>query len=285
MMFLFDVVETGSKPEDRFRYDGFTLKDFKQAVINMSSFTEGTDAWSTVFTENHDQPRSITRFGNDSPKHRFKSGKMLATLQAALTGTLFIYQGQEIGMTNVPRSWPIEEYLDINSINYYNQFKAAHPDDKEALEKLLDTINLLARDNARTPVQWDDSDNAGFSTGKPWMRVNDNYKEINVASQVNDKTSLFHYWKKALEVRKEYKNLLIYGKLNVLDFDNEKTFTFTKTQNKDIAYIVLNFTEEDVKFEKLVKGDYSLVLSNVDNADSDILSPYEARVYIVDETS
>ncbi|PYD07114.1 glucohydrolase, partial [Pseudomonas savastanoi pv. glycinea] len=132
-------------------------------VINMSSFTEGTDAWSTVFTENHDQPRSITRFGNDSPKHRFKSGKMLATLQAALTGTLFIYQGQEIGMTNVPRSWPIEEYLDINSINYYNQFKAAHPDDKEALEKLLDTINLLARDNARTPVQWDDSDNAGFS--------------------------------------------------------------------------------------------------------------------------
>ncbi|QRG39018.1 alpha-glucosidase [Candidozyma auris] len=285
MMFLFDVVETGSKPEDRFRYDGFTLKDFKQAVINMSSFTEGTDAWSTVFTENHDQPRSITRFGNDSPKHRFRSGKMLATLQAALTGTLFIYQGQEIGMTNVPRSWPIEEYLDINSINYYNQFKAAHPDDKEALERLLDTINLLARDNARTPVQWDDSDNAGFSTGKPWMRVNDNYKEINVASQVNDKTSLFHYWKKALEVRKEYKNLLIYGKLNVLDFDNEKTFTFTKTQNKDIAYIVLNFTEEDVKFEKLVKGDYSLVLSNVDNADSDILSPYEARVYIVDETS
>ena len=139
MMFLFDLVDVGCDANDTFRYKGWDLKDFKKAIQNQSDFVKGTDAWSTVFIENHDRPRCVTRFGNDK-KYHDKSGKLLAMLQTTLTGTLFIYQGQEIGMTNLPRSWSIEEYKDINTINYYNAFKEKYgndPDFKEKEEKLL----------------------------------------------------------------------------------------------------------------------------------------------------
>ncbi|KAM9935218.1 hypothetical protein OXX80_005199 [Metschnikowia pulcherrima] len=278
MMFLFDFVELGSDPKDRFRYNGYKLTDLKKAVTTMSSFIDGTDAWSTCFFENHDQPRAITRFGNDSPEFRFKSGKMLATLLASLTGTLFIYQGQEIGMTNVPSTWDISEYLDINTINYYRQYKDLHGE--EGLKEMLKNINLLARDNARTPVQWDDSENGGFSTGKPWMRVNDNYKEVNAASQVNDPESLYSFYKKALHVRKEYKDALIYGKLEILDADNEQVFSFYKKYEGETAYVVLNFTKETLDF-KPVAGNLELVLSNEKDPKDGVLSAYESRVYIV----
>ena len=281
MMFLFDAVEVGSNPSDRFIYDGYKLTDFKNAVQNQSSFIEGTDAWSTVFYENHDQPRSITRFGNDSTKYRVKSGKLLALLQSTLSGTLYIYQGQEIGMTNLPRSWSIDEYLDINTINYYKEFKAKYGDNKEKMDKLMDNITLLVRDHARSPVQWDDSENAGFSTGKPWMRVNDNYKEINVASQVNDPNSLFSFWKQSLKIRKEYKDLLIYGSFKILDKENQKIFTYVKEAAGQRAYIVLNFTSESLKFENLDGGKLELVHSNVNVEDESTLSPYEGRFYLI----
>lgn len=281
MMFLFDAVEVGSNPSDRFIYDGYKLTDFKNAVQNQSSFIEGTDAWSTVFYENHDQPRSITRFGNDSTKYRVKSGKLLALLQSTLSGTLYIYQGQEIGMTNLPRSWSIDEYLDINTINYYKEFKAKYGDNKEKMDKLMDNINLLARDHARSPVQWDDTENAGFSTGKPWMRVNDNYKEINVASQVKDPNSLFSFWKKSLKIRKEYKDLLIYGSFKILDKENQKIFTYVKEAAGQRAYIVLNFTSESLKFENLDGGKLELLHSNVNVEDESTLSPYEGRFYLI----
>lgn len=278
MMFLFDLVELGSNTADRFRYDGFDLVELKNAVSKMIQFTEGTDAWATCFFENHDQPRAITRFGNDSPKYLFKSGKMLATLLVSLTGTLFIYQGQEIGMTNVPDTWDISEYLDINTINYHKQFMEKHTE--EEWKEIFKTINLLARDNARTPVQWDDSENAGFSTGKPWMRVNDNYKTVNAASQVNDSKSLYNYYKKALQVRKEHKDVLIHGSIEVLDLDNKKVFSFLKKSGSKTAYVVLNFSDDTLPFEKLVKGDIELVLSNVEEP-SDSLTPWEGRVYIL----
>lgn len=280
MMFLFDVVEVGCRVEDRFRYKGFTLPEFKTAINNICSFAEGTDAWATCYMENHDQPRCISRFGDDSPKWRVKSGKLLAALLSILTGTLFIYQGQEIGMVNVPRSWDVSEYLDINTINYYKDY-TTHKG-TEGMEELLDNINLLARDNARTPVQWDDSEYAGFSTGKPWMRVNDNFKEVNAASQVNDPNSLYNFYKKALAVRKEYKDLFIYGKFEILDFDNEKTFTVKKTAGGQTCYSVFNFTHESVPFEKALEGDYKLILSNEDSLSESTLGPWEARVYVVE---
>ncbi|KAK6456191.1 alpha-glucosidase maltase [Scheffersomyces xylosifermentans] len=286
MMFLFNVVEVGSVVGDRFRYNGWKLTDFKKAVEEQGAFIEGTDAWSTVFIENHDQPRSVTRFGNI--KHSAQSAKLLSLLQTTLTGTLFIYQGQEIAMENLPRDWSIEEYKDINTINYYAQFKekyGADPDFEEKERKLMDVINLVARDHARSPVQWDATENAGFSTGTPWTRVNDNYKTVNVASQIDDPNSILNFWKKSVKVRKQYQDLLVHGSFKILDFDNEKLFTYVKHQpNVDSpqAYVVLNFSIDTVKFEKLIEGQFKLVHSNVDKVDDDFLSPYEARLYIVD---
>lgn len=286
MMFLFDVVELGSDPRDRFRYNGFDLVDLKKAIKSQGEFAEGTDAWSTVFIENHDQARAISRFGNDSPEFRVLSGKAIAMLQCCLTGTLFIYQGQEIGMTNVPRSWPIEEYKDINTINYYRAFKEKYGKDadyKQKEEKLVDVINRLARDNARTPVQWSHQQYAGFSEVEPWMRVNDNYKEINVEDQDGDDHSLLNFYRKLLKLRGEYKDLFVYGEMKFLDFDDKKLFTFAKeAPGSPVAYIVINFSGEDVKFEPLIKGNYKLVLTNVDKDSKDALSPYEARMYVVD---
>ncbi|EGW34728.1 alpha-glucosidase maltase [Spathaspora passalidarum NRRL Y-27907] len=285
MMFLFDVVEVGCSTGDRFRYKGWELKDFKKAVENQCQFIEGTDAWSTVFIENHDQARSVSRFGN--PQYREKSAKLLSLLQASLTGTLFIYQGQEIGMTNLPASWSIDEYKDINTINYYKQFvekygKDADFDIKE--KKLMNIISQVARDHARSPVQWDSTAYGGFSTGKPWTRVNDNFKEINVKSQLNDSNSVLNFWRESLKVRKEYKDLFIHGEFKILDFDNTKSFTFIKESHKDSqkAYVVLNFSTDSVEFSKLIDGSYKLVHSNVEDVKEDVLSPYEGRIYIVD---
>lgn len=278
MIFMFDVVDVGTVRNDRFQFQEWQLSDFKDAVRTMSSFIAGTDAWSTVFMENHDQPRSVTRFGHLG-KYREKSGKMLAVLQATLTGTLFLYQGQEIGMTNIPREWPIEEYLDVWTVNYDKLQHSLHGEGYK--EKMMDQISLLARDNARTPVQWDSSENAGFTSGKPWMRVNDNYKEVNVASQVDRKDSLLSFWKTALKVRKQYRDVLNYGELEILDFENQQVFTYLKSYKNQKAYVVLNFSASSVAFEKLVDGEFSLILSNEPDMDVGTLGPYEARVYEV----
>ncbi|CCH41479.1 alpha-glucosidase [Wickerhamomyces ciferrii] len=283
MMFLFDVVDVGSDKQDRFRYNGFTLKDFKDAVAAQSDFIKGTDAWSTVFIENHDQPRAVTRFGNTSNKQLWaKSAKLLALLQTTLTGTLYIYQGQEIGMTNLPRSWDIEEYKDINTINYWAQYKEKTPNDPEADKKLLDVINLVARDHARSPVQWDDSANGGFSTGTPWTRVNDNYKEINVKAQTGDPDSVFSFYQNAIKVRQLHKELFIHGDFEILDYENDKLFTYVKSSADQKSYVVLNFSNEDVPFKPLISGDLKLINSNVKDVNENTLTPYEGRVYLVE---
>ncbi|CUM63805.1 uncharacterized protein PRCAT00001389001 [Priceomyces carsonii] len=281
MVFLFDLVELGANPDDKFDFKGFTLKDFKDCIKKQSSFTENSDGWATAFSENHDQPRSITRFGNPSPKYHFKSGKLLALMMTTLTGTLFIYQGQEIGMSNLPRSWSIDEYLDINTINYCKAFKEKYGDDKEKFEKLMDVINLLARDHARSPVQWDSTKNAGFTSGTPWTRVNDNYTSVNAASQINDPDSLYSFWKQSLLIRKEFKDLFIYGSMEILDYDNLKVFTYIKEFKNQKAYIALNFSSETVPFENLSSGKLELIHSNVVSSETDELTPYEGRVYIV----
>lgn len=282
MIFLFGVVETGVNPADRFLYEGFTLKEFKKQVKEQGAFVEGTDAWLTAFLENHDQPRLVTRFGLTKPEYLFKSAKLLALLQTALTGTLFLYQGQEIAMTNLPRSWDVSEYKDIQTINYWKELEDSGASE-EKKKKVMDAINLVARDHARSPVQWNDSPHAGFTTGTPWTRVNDNYQQINIAKQVGDPNSVHSFWKNALKVRKQYDDLFIYGSAEILDEANEKTFTIVKLSpaTKSKAYVVLNFSEDEVKFEKLVEGDYKLVNTNVKDP-GEFLGPYEGRVYIVD---
>lgn len=283
MIFLFDLVELGSDPRDRFAYKGYKLSELKKAIENQSVFLEGTDGWLTTFSENHDQPRSVTRFGNDSDEWRVKSGKLIAMMIASLTGTLYLYQGQEIGMTNVPKDWDISEYKDINSINYYAELVKKYGDDKEKLAKFMETLNLVARDNARSPVQWDSSPHAGFTTGTPWTRVNDNYPKINAADQVNDPTSNYSFWVDVLKVRKSNKSSLIYGKLEVVDFENEEVFSYFKESDdgKHKSYVVLNFTDKSIPFKSLAEGKTELLISNQPDLVEDTLSPYEGRIYKV----
>lgn len=142
-----------------------------------------------------------TAVSSPSPKYREKSAKLLALLQISISGTLFIYQGQEIGITNFSSSWPIEEYLDINSITYFKQHSEKHKNDKKAIEKLMSNMVLSARDHGRPHVHWDDSANARFSSCVPWTKVNDNYTYINVQKQVEGPASLLSFWKECLKLR------------------------------------------------------------------------------------
>jgi oligo-1,6-glucosidase len=173
---------------------------------------------------------------------------MLAMMMCCLTGTLFIYQGQEIGMINIPKDWPIEEYQDIESLNFYRTIASTTNNDKEALEYVMRSIQILGRDNARTPMQWDGSSYAGFMDGKkgkqPWMRVNDIYPEINVAKQLKEPDSVLKFWKMMIQLRKKNKALFTYGSFHVFDMDNEATFVFAKKADHSTALVVLNFSND-----------------------------------------
>lgn len=279
MIFLFDAITIGYVNDDRFRYEPYTFQDFKQAFKTQSDFIKGTDAWSTVFIENHDQPRSVTRFGDCSKlSNIFKSAKLLAMLQCALTGTLFVYQGQEIAMTNLPESWDIREYLDVNTIQYYRETIKEFGAHDPRIETVKNLLSLVARDHARSPVQWNNTTYGGFSEAKPWMRVNDNYTDINVELQLQDELSVLHFWEHALKIRKMYKNSLIYGDFEVLDMGNDHVFSFVKRAANQKVYVVLNFSGKAVELPKLVDWeDYEMVLSNGEGVGE--LGAWEGRYY------
>ncbi|CAI5760529.1 unnamed protein product [Candida verbasci] len=285
---LFDVVKLIYEKNDRFQKTKWDLIDFKKAIDKQCNLIKGTDAWSTIFLENHDEPRCVSKFINTN--YRVEGGKLLTMLQSTLSGTLFIYQGQEIGMTNLPRSWDISEYKDIVTINYYNEFKEKYGKDadfKEKEEKLIDVIKFCSRDHARSPVQWNSEKFAGFSTVEPWTRVNDNYSEINVESQLNDPNSILSFYKQLIKLRKQFKDLFTYGEFEVLDYDNTILFTYVKKSPKfevPKVYVVLNFSSKWVKFEKLIEGNFNLLVTNVSKKDilDEKLSPYEGRVYIIE---
>ena len=194
----------------------------------------------------------------------------MALLQTTLSGTLFLYQGQEIGMTNIPKDWPIECYLDIESKNYFNENGMGS----------LDHINQLARDNGRTPVQWNGSKNAGFTTGEPWMKVNDNFPDVNVQAQEGDPKSLLVFWRRCLKMRKLYKNYFIHGKLNIIDENNEDVFYYSKQSGDRYAYVALNFSRSRQKFVNHSSKNLQLLVSNVPCSDYQWLEPFEGRVYL-----
>lgn len=286
MVFQFDVVDLGFGPDEK--YDttprNWKLGGMKDAIGRTQKLIDGTDAWTTVFIENHDQARSISRFGSDkTPELREKSGKMLAILLATLSGTLFIYQGQEIGMVNAPESWPMEEYKDVEGNNYYNFIRERSNGDPAAVARARRALQHLARDHARLPMQWDGTPYAGFTTSeKPWMRVNDNYGDINVKKQALDEKSILSFWKQMLKLRKEYPNLLVHGGFKVLDKDNENVFMFEKTAMSQTLVVVLNFTEENQPFElPTIAGSKSFkcLISNYDDEVTGVLRSFEGRAY------
>lgn len=316
MVFQFDIVDLGQGSTYKYQYTPWKLPQLKAIVAKWQQFIEGTDGWTTAFCENHDQGRSVSRYASDEPQYRAVSAKMLAVLMCCLTGTLFVYQGQEIGMVspslafsdptvssslsltlplqvNIPKDWPIEEYLDIEGRRYYDEVAKATNNDPEALSDVVKNLSILGRDNARTPMQWDNSAHGGFTNAeKPWMRVNDNYTDINVARQLAEPDSVFKFWQSMIKFRKAHADLLVYGTFEVLNAEDETTFVFWKKHAGEKALVALNFSSEDQSIELPEDGNYVLQADNYHCEGQSMeqkklcevskvsLRPWEAQVYI-----
>lgn len=230
--------------------------------------------WNSLFWNNHDLPRIVSRWGNDG-RYRVESAKMLAILLHGMQGTPYIYQGEELGMTNV--SYDIEDYRDVEILNMYNERIAAG----YSKEDIMRSIYAKGRDNARTPMQWDDTENAGFTAGTPWIKVNSNYKEINARAQVNDPDSIFSCYKKLIQLRKEYA-VFVDGDFTLLAEKDENIFAYRRKNADQTMLVVCNFfdrtiempLEEQCKGMKVLYGNYEKV------KDTSVLLPYEARIYI-----
>ncbi|BEI62256.1 MAG: alpha-glucosidase [Blautia sp.] len=230
--------------------------------------------WNSLFWDNHDLPRIVSRWG-DEGQYREESAKMLATLLHGMQGTPYIYQGEELGMTNV--KYELEEYRDIELFGMYKERRAQG----YTHEELMESIYAKTRDNARTPMQWDTTEQAGFTTGKPWMKVNPNYTEINAAEQVDCEDSIFNYYRKLIQLRKELP-VLTDGKFTMLDMDHDQIFAYLRDNGEDKLLVVCNFYGNTVDYAVSEKAeDLELLIGNYteENMQTDVLRPYEARIY------
>ncbi|KAL0260122.1 hypothetical protein SLS55_005868 [Diplodia seriata] len=283
MTFMFDVVDVGFGAVQRFDTAprSWTLRDLKDAVMRTQDLIDGTDAWTTSFMENHDQARCVSRFGGDATEEvRTRSAMMLAVMLACLSGTLFVYQGQEIGMVNAPREWGLEEYKDVDSRNFAAWMEERYGRE-EGMPRAMAALQHLARDHARLPMQWDGGRQAGFTTAeKPWMRVHDNWREVNVERELARKDGVLAFWRRMLRLRKEFAPSLVYGTTRIWDLENEKTFVFEKVGKGQSAVVALNFTGEEVPVELPGKEGKRLVVGNYADEVEGVLRPFEARVWV-----
>lgn len=296
MVFEFSVIRlgTGNILGPKYIYQPFPLSKLKALTEKWQTFVEGTDAWTTVFIENHDNARAVSRFGDTSTRELWaRSAKAIALWQATLTGTLFLYQGQEIGMTNMPTSWGIEEYKDVESSGFYAE--AVQSGDEERIGKTLDGLRRLARDHSRIPFQWDESPNAGFTSAasEPWMRVHNDYRLTNVAQQRNDPLSILSFYKQVLKLRKQHRGLFVFGTFELLDPERESIFAYAKRNSRrprETAVVVLNMSKEVQVGPRIVDvmGDDTprLLVSTIAASSGGlkdgrpILAAWEGRVYV-----
>jgi oligo-1,6-glucosidase len=239
-------------------------------------------AWNSLYWDNHDQPRIVSRFGNDSTEElRVLSAKMLALCLHMMQGTPYIYQGEELGMTNYPFK-DLDECNDVEIHNAYNELVR----EKKILthDEIMEGIRKLGRDNARTPMQWDDSKNAGFSSGDPWLAVNPNYKTINAARQIQDPESVFSFYKRLIQLRKEYP-VIVHGDYELLLPDDGKLFVYRRRFENTSLLTICNFTSQTITGIDIgdlrSKGD-RLLIANYHETEMDdkALQPYEASVYL-----
>ena len=276
MVFQFEHVDNGSGDYGKWTTEKYDFKEFKRIMIKWQEELQGK-AWNSLFLGNHDQPRSVSRFGNDNPAYRETSAKMLATCLHMMQGTPYVYQGEELGMTNVYFD-KLEDYRDIESINFFTELTESGFMTPEYMMKCL---MLRSRDNARTPMQWDDSEQAGFTDGESWIKVNPNYKEINAAQQLKDPNSIFHYYQKLISLRKE-KDIIVYGEFEALYRDDEQIFAYTRKLDQEKLLTVCNFSERNAEMEipEEFKGAECLI-TNLDRTVFEgkiVLKPYEAFV-------
>ena len=272
MIFHFDHLTMDFGKEGKYDPIPFDFIKFKKIFSNWDKLFSKR-GWNSIFLGNHDFSRIVSRFGNDNEFHE-ESSKLLATLLMTLRGTPSLYQGDEIGMTNVDYS-NISFYDDVETINAWKEAI----DNKKNMKKFFEAIQKQSRDNSRTPMQWDNKKNAGFSKVKPWIKVNDNYKKINVKNQEKDLDSILNYYKLLIKLRKE-NSTLVYGKYEDLDPMHTKIFSYKRWDENDVFIIHLNFSNCSVKINSNEIKDYKLVISNYTFAKKSYnLNPWEARIY------
>jgi oligo-1,6-glucosidase len=233
--------------------------------------------WNSLYWNNHDQPRAVSRYGDDSPENRVAAAKMLGTVLHLHRGTPYVYQGEELGMTN----YPFATIADFRDIEALGQFHQAVELEKRDAEDVLTVLRARGRDNARTPMQWDDSPHAGFTTGTPWLAVNPNYPEINAAAERADPDSVFHHYRKLIQLRHD-EPAVVEGDFTMLLPHDERLYAFTRRLGTTELLVIGNFTGETVRAEledAVAWEDAELVLTNVADANGLTLAPWQAVVY------
>ena len=273
MVFQFEHIMLDQNGGDKWNLKPLNLLDLKRVFTKWQTQL-ADEGWNSLFWNNHDLPRIVSRWGDDG-KYRIQSAKMLAILLHGMKGTPYIYQGEEIGMTNIKFN-TIDDFADIEAVNMYKERIAAGCD----RESVLRSLRVKARDNARTPMQWDDSENAGFTQGRPWYRVNPNYTAINVENALADKNSVFYCYQKLIQLRKE-NPIMVYGDYELLLPDDENIYAYTRTYQDKTWLVICNFYKDSVEFS--LNGTGKVLISNYENSCTDLkngrLRPYEAVIY------
>ena len=278
MVFQFEHMDVDADGSNKWSDKKMDLRDLKSIITKWQKGLEEI-AWNSLFWENHDQPRSVSRFGNDG-EYRETSAKMLATCLHMMQGTPYVYQGEELGMTNVPFR-DISDFRDLDSINAYHELVGQGVFTEEAMMRYL---RYKSRDNARTPFQWNDEENAGFTTGTPWIMVNPNYKEINAREQMVRADSVFNYYKKLIRLRRE-NEIIVYGSYDLLLPDDPELYVYTRTLGDEKLLVICNFYGNTREFELPEGWDPDRMERMIGNYEKrDIagtmeLRPYEAVVF------
>lgn len=284
MVFHFDHMHLDYDENGKYAKTRVKLTDLKKVMTEWQEKMYACDGWNSLYWSNHDQARAVTRFGNESEEYRVVSAKMLGTVLHMMQGTPYIFEGEELGMTNAFFD-KIEDYRDIEALDIFKDFTQR----KGFSEKdTLELLRLKSRDNSRTPMQWDDSQNAGFTDGTPWISVNENHKEINAKACMEDKDSVFYYYQKLIRLRHEMP-VITEGEYELLDADNEKVYTYLRKGEDETLVVVANFTDETIGYqvdEKVQAKESALVISNYADAPAAFinqltLKPYEVYVYSI----
>jgi oligo-1,6-glucosidase len=278
MVFQFEHVNIGGGAFGKWTTNRYKLSELRAVLTKWQTELAGV-AWNSMYWGNHDQPRSVSRWGNDGGEYRELSAKLLATVEFLLQGTPYIYQGEELGMTTTPFD-KLDDYRDVEVFGAHNDFVKSG---------LLNEDDFLAgaaarsRDNARTPMHWDDSPNAGFTSGTPWIKVNPNYREINAERQVGDPNSVYSYYKRLIALRKKYE-VMVYGEYTLLDTNSESVWAFKRVLEPNAGsgetlLCVANFSDEPAVSPVTLPTTAPLI-GNYGERAGNVLRPWEVVVYL-----
>lgn len=273
MVFHFDHMFLDMGKGGKFDPVPYSLVEFKN-IFNRWDGLLKDKGWGSIFLGNHDFPRIVSRFGNDGPYHE-KSAKLLATLLLSMRGTPYIYQGDEIGMTNVAFEKP-EDYRDVETLNYFKMLSA----EEATLENHLPHVHRMSRDNARTPIQWTNAAHAGFSTTAPWIKVNPNYVGINVEDQESNEQSILNFYRRMIKFRKENPTL-VYGEYESIQNGHQEVYAYRRWDSENDFLVVLNFSDQEIQFD-LIDTHLELLVGNYANASENLLMrAWEAKIFRV----